>query len=162
VPSSGSLVFPQFVVAGVSYRPTEKWNLEFVLDWTDWDSVDEIPFRGTSFGDLPFVLNYRSSFLYEFGITRQLPKGFFVSVGYYFSENSSPDGNFNPAVPDTDLHLGSIGFGRKGTRWDWALTYHFGYNPGRTIRNSLPAPSLADGTYRTFNNAFNLSATYKF
>lgn len=156
--SSGSVRFPQFAVFGVSYRPTENWNLEVNIDWTDWDNVNEIVFENTSFGNIPFPLNYRSSFMYEFGATRQLPENFFVSAGYFFSENSSPERDFNPIVPDTDLHLGSIGFGRKGERWDWAFAYHFGYNPGRDINNG----TLATGTYETLNHGFNLSATLKF
>jgi hypothetical protein len=56
--------------------------------------------------------------------------------------------------------LGSIGFGHHGRYIDWALAYHFGYNGGRTVQNDNNA--LADGTYKTFNNAFNAAVTYKF
>lgn len=159
--TSASVRFPQFAVIGVSFRPTDRWNLEFNLDWTDWDNANEIVFEDTAFGDVPFILNYRSSLMYEFGITRKLAKGYFVSTGYFYSENSSPDEHFNPIVPDANLHLGSVGFGRRGTRWNWAVGYHFGYNPERTVRGSRPA-SLADGTYRTLNHAINISATYRF
>jgi long-chain fatty acid transport protein len=163
--SSASIRFPQFVVAGVSFRPTENWNLEFDLDWTDWDNVNEIVFHhvftGLGYGDQILPLNYRSSFMYEFGITRKLGKGYFTSVGYFYSENSSPDQNFTPLIPDSDLHLGSIGFGHKGKRWDWAAAYHFGYNPGRDVRSDVTNPA-ANGTYQVFNQAINISATLKF
>lgn len=158
--TSGSLRFPQFAAVGVSFRPTPDWNFEVNVDWTDWDNLNEIVFEGTAFGDIPFVLNYESSFMYEFGITRNLGHGYYGSVGYIFSENSSPDRNFNPIVPDSDLHLGSFGVGHKGQRWDWAAGYHFAYGPGREVRNSLPG--LADGTYETLNHAFNVSVTLKF
>lgn len=159
--ANSSIHFPQFVVGGVSFRPTENWNLEFDLDWTDWDSVKQIPIQGTALGNLALPLNYRSSFMYEFGATRQLGKGYFVSAGYFYSENSSPSQNFNPIIPDTALHLGSVGFGHKGKRWDWTAAYHFGYNPGRDVSGDTSYP-LANGTYRVFNNAFNLAATFKF
>jgi hypothetical protein len=106
------------------------------------------------------TLNLKSSFIYDFGVTRQLPKGYFASVGYIYSENSCPDANFTPLIPDANLHLGSIGFGHHGQRWDWAIAYHFGYNGGRTVQND--ANTAADGTYKTFNNAVNIAATYKF
>ena len=153
--------FPQFAAVGVSYRPTENWNFEVNVDWTDWDNVNRIVFHGTAGGDQVFPLNFRSGLMYEFGITRQLGHGYFISTGYIYSENSSPDRNFNPIIPDSDLHLGSIGFGHRGKRWDWAVGYHFAFNPGRDVKNSVPG-GLADGNYRTFNNAFNLSTTYKF
>lgn len=158
--TSGEVRFPQFIDVGVSYRPTEMWNIEVNIDWTDWEDLDEIVFKGTAFGDVPFVLNYDSSFMYEFGVTRQLGRGYALSVGYIFSENSSPDRNFNPIVPDSDLHLGSIGIAHRGKRWDWAAAYHFAYNGGRDVNNSIPGP--ADGHYETLNHAFNLSVTLKF
>lgn len=158
--TSGSVKFPQFVVGGVSFRPTTNWNFEFDLDWADWGSLKQITFQNTGFGNVPLTLDYRSSFMYEFGATRQLGKGYFVSVGYIYNENSSPDANFNPLIPDSNLQLGSVGFGRHGKRWDWAIAYHFGYNGGRTVQNDSNA--AADGTYKTFNNAFDIAATFKF
>lgn len=155
-----SIHFPQYVVGGISFRPTDKWNFEFDLDWTDWDSVKEIVFKGTPLGDLPFVLNFRSSFMYEFGITRQLGKGYYASIGYFYSENSSPDRNYNPIIPDANLHLGGLGVGHRGKRWDWAFGYQFAYNGGRQVSGDVNP--LADGTYRAFNNAINISGTYKF
>lgn len=161
--STADIQFPQYVVVGVSYRPTENWNIEFNLDWTDWDNVNQAIFRDTAIGDVPFVFNYRSSFMYEFGVTRKLKGGWFVSAGYFYSENSSPDATYNPIVPDADLHLGSAGVGHRGSRWDWVVAYHFGYGPGRTVTGSpVVAGQSADGRYRTFNNAVNVSLTYKF
>lgn len=154
--------FPRFVTGGISYRPTENWNLEFDLDWTDWDTLNSIVFRGTAFGNVPFVLDYQSTFMYDFGVTRQLGKGYFASVGYIYSENSSPDEHFNPIVPDSNLQLGSVGIGHRGKRWDWAAAYHFAYG-SRTVKNNIsPTPETADGHYRTFNNAFDLAFTFKF
>ena len=93
------------------------------------------------------------------GVTRKLPENFFVSAGYIFSENSSPDPGFHPLIPDTDLHLMSVGFGRKGERWDWALSYTFAYNSGREVTGSVGdltgVPNFADGTYEIHNHAIN-------
>jgi len=160
VPTRASLRFPQFVVGGISFRPTEKWNIEFDVDWTDWDNVNQIVFRGPP-GNPTFPFNYRSSFMYEFGVTRKFDSGYFASVGYFFSENSSPDRDFNPIIPDSDLHLGSVGVGHKGKNWDWAAAYHFGYNPGREVKNDQSFPN-ANGTYHILNHAFNISLTFKF
>jgi len=163
--TTAELRFPQHVVAGVSFRPTGNWNLEVNVDWTDWDNLNDVVFKGVAGGDQTFLFNYESSLMYELGVTRMLPKGFYTSVGYIFSENSSPDRYFNPIVPDSDLHLGSVGFGRKGVRWDWAAAYHFAYSSGREVKNSLSSSLIgetADGNYETLNHAFNVSATFKF
>jgi long-chain fatty acid transport protein len=159
--SSAAIKFPQFVVGGISFRPTTNWNCEFDVDWADWGSLKQILIQNTAFGNVPLNLNYRSSFMYEFGVTRQLGKGYFASVGYIYNENSSPDTDFNPLIPDADLQLGSVGFGHHGKRWGWAIAYHFGFNGGRTVQNDTANPS-AKGTYKTFNNAFDVAATFKF
>lgn len=158
--TKGSLPYPRFVVAGVSFRPTENWNFEFDIDWTDWDSVNSVQFVGATF-PATLVFNHRSSFMYEFGITRQLPNGYFVSGGYFYSENSVPDATFNPLIPDSNLHLGSVGLGHKGESWDWAIAYHFATNgEGRTVTGS--PLGLADGRYETLNHGVNVSAVFKF
>ena len=164
-PTTASLRFPQFAVVGVSYRPTEDWNIEVNVDWSDWDNVNQTVFKGTTGGDQVFPFNYQTSFMYELGVTRNLPNGWYISAGYFFSENSIPDKSFNPVVPDDDLHLGSIGVGHKGQRWNWALGYHFGINPARHVKNNQTTSAIgetADGTYRYFNQALTASASYKF
>ena len=159
--SSAAISYPQYIVGGISFRPTPDWNLEFDLDWTDWHDVKQINVNNTPLGNQVIPLFYQSSFMYEFGVTRQLGRGWFASVGYFYSENSSPDANFNPLIPDANLQLGGIGFGRRGKRWDWSAAYQFGYNGGRTVTGDTSNPS-ADGTYKTFNNAVNLAVTLKF
>jgi long-chain fatty acid transport protein len=159
----GSVRFPQFVVGGLSFRPTPDWNFEVDVDWTDWDNVNKIVFQGTPYhafnADPTLTLNYTSSFMYEFGVTRRLGNGYFVNLGLIYSENSSPSKYFNPIVPDSDLWLPGIGFGRRGVRWDWAIGYHCAIG-SRDIKNDVNP--IVDGSYKTFNNAFNLAATYKF
>jgi long-chain fatty acid transport protein len=160
----GPLVYPQFVVVGASYRPNTNWNFEVNVDWSDWQKVNAIVFNGTSIGTITLPLNLESSLMYEFGVTRNLGNGYFASVGYFYSENSSPDAYFNPILPDANLHLGSIGISHHGQKWDWALAYHFGYNGGRTVTGSptSPAGQSGDGEYKTLNHALNLAVTFKF
>jgi len=156
--------FPQFILAGISFRPNERWNLEVDVDWTDWDVLDTVNFQKAS-GDAPFPLNFKSSFMYGAGVTRYLKNGYFASTGYFFSENSVPDLNFNPAVPDTDQHSASFGLGRKGERWSWAATYQMLTGAWRTVQGSQSTSRIgesADGQYKFFNHAVNVSIGYRF
>jgi long-chain fatty acid transport protein len=156
----GSIKFPQFIVGGVSFRPTPDWNFEFDLDWTEWDHLNTSTLHGSPLGPVPIVFNYRNSFMYDFGITRQLGKGYFANLGFIYSEKSVPDKYFNPIVPDSDLYLPGVGFGYHGQRWDWAIAYHCGISGTFVIRNNVnPA---VDGAYKTFNNAVNVAVGLKF
>ena len=163
--TSASLVFPRHIDVGVSYRPNPNWNIEVNVDWTDWEAVDQSVLKGAVGGDQVFPFNYNSSFMYEVGVTRYLDHGYYVSVGYIYSENSVPDKTFTPFNPDANLHLGSIGVGKKGDKLSWSLAYHFAYNSGRSVKNNVSASLIgetANGDYEIFNHAVNFSLTYEF
>ena len=156
--------FPDYIDLGISYRPSEDWNIEVGADWTNWDQVNTSTFEGTVLGDIALPFNYESGFVYKVGVTRQLGDGYWLSAGYSFSENSVPDQTLTPLNADSDLHIGSIGFGRRSEDWSWAVAYHFAYNGGRTVTGNTPsaAGESADGTYETFNQAVNLSYGFRF
>ncbi|HEY1171850.1 MAG TPA: outer membrane protein transport protein [Verrucomicrobiae bacterium] len=158
-----TIPFPQYIMGGVSYRPTPDWNFEFNVDWTDWDSLNTVTFEKSS-GNTPFAFNWQSSFLYEFGITRKLKDGYFASIGYFYSGNSTSAVNFNPLTPDTNLHVGSLGIGRQLEKWSWAVSYQIITGPKRTITGSTPSigGQSADGTYKFFNHSLNIAVGYGF
>jgi long-chain fatty acid transport protein len=149
--------FPQTVTAGYSFRPRPDWNFEFDVDWADWGSLNTATIHTTS-GDLALPFNWRSSFMYEFGITKQFAHDFHVSVGYCYSQKSVPSGSFDPAVPDTNRHIFSAGFGQSYERFNWNFAYQFIYGPPRTISEG----TASDGTYRFDAHAVSFSLGYKF
>ncbi len=153
--ASALMVFPQNVVIGYSYRPTPKWNLEFNLDWTDWDKLNTVTLRQAS-GNVPLTFNWQSSFFYEFGASYQFDNGLTASAGYIYSENSVPNASFNPVVPDSDRHIFTFGLGKQWGNWDFDIAYQYAYGPSRTVT------SLAAGTYQFDSHAISVSAGYRF
>ena len=165
VDTSASLVFPEYLDVGVGYRPFNDWLFEVNIDWTNWDEVNETTFVGTALGDLVLPLNYSSSFMYEFGLTKTLGNQLLLSAGYIFSENSAPDQNFTPFNPDADFHLGSIGIASREGGIGWSVGYHFAYNGGRDVSGNQAQSLLgetADGEFRTFNHALNFAFKLSF
>ncbi|MCW5559041.1 MAG: outer membrane protein transport protein [Verrucomicrobiae bacterium] len=156
--------FPQNVVFGVSWRPTPKWNLEFNLDWTDWNRLNTIAIRQPPMPDASLVLNWESSFYYEFGATRYLDGGWSVSAGYIFNENSVPDAHYQPLVADQNRHFFSTGFGWQGGHFSADFAYQFGYGPTRTVTGSAPSllGQTADGDYRFLSHALLASLGWRF
>lgn len=145
------LEFPQIVAAGVSFRPSTNWNIEVDIDWTDWNVVKEATIKGVAV----IPLTWSSSFFYEFGVTRQLGNGYFVSAGYFFSEASMPDKNYTPLVPDSDLHVGSLGVGHKGVHWTWAVAAQAIGGDYRKVDGA--ANPTVNGRYRLFTPTLSVS-----
>jgi len=164
VDTSLELPYPQNVAFGVSYRPTALWNIEVGADWTDWNSVDTLVFESAS-QSIPLPLNWQSSWFYHFGVSRKFLNGFFASIGYFFSENSTSERNFNPTVPDTDLHVGSFGGGYRGKSWQWAAACQIIKGPWRTVDESQPnalSGESANGRYQLFVPTVSFTLGYKF
>lgn len=158
--------FPQIVTAGVSFRPTPEWNIEVNVDYTDWNPLEGITLNGTRnlggggiFPDLRLNLDWKGSWFYEIGATRRFANGWFASAGYFYCTETATDGLFTPAVPDTNLHVGSAGFGRKGEKWDWAVAGQIIAGPERDIVASPNAPS---GSYQLFIPTVSFSVARRF
>jgi len=160
--------FPQIISGGISYRPAPEWNFEVDVDWTDWNCVDTLVFKGAANpftgNDISLPLNWHASWFYHVGGTRYFENGYFVSAGYFFSQNSTSEKNFTPYVPDTDLHVGSIGGGYKGRNWNWALAAQLITGAWRTVNGSTPSAfgQSADGQYKFLVPAVTCSLGYRF
>jgi long-chain fatty acid transport protein len=154
-----SLPFPDIVTTGYSFRPTPLWNLEVNVDWTNWERLNTVVIDAPS-GATPVPFNWKSTFMYSFGVTRHLPRGNYLSAGYLFSEDAVPDTFYNPMIPDSKLHFYSLGTGRRGQRFSWHAAYHYGYGPGRDVAGSV-YPG-ADGRYETDVHGFSLTLESSF
>lgn len=172
--ASADVDFPMTVAAGISFRPTPKWNFEFDADYTDWSSFGTIVIHQNApprpfDEDLPVVLGWRPSWMYEFGVTRYFDHGWHASAGYVFSENSVPDARYTPLAADMDRHFFSIGIGRTGKKFDFDITYQFGYGPNHPVTGSQAsskpadfANQNADGTYSFISHAVLVSVGMHF
>jgi long-chain fatty acid transport protein len=162
--ASAEFRYPQNIIAGWSFRPTPEWNLEFDVDWTDWSYLGTVnlhqaqPAPPVFASTVPLNFNWDSSFWFSFGATRYFSKGWSVSAGYIYSQNSVPSSAFSPVVPDSDRHVFSVGVGRKWKQFSWDLAYQFAYGPQRTVAE----PEPVGGNYTFYSHALNLSVGYRF
>lgn len=142
--------FPQIITAGVSFRPTTNWNIEFNVDYTDWNTLNSVRLEGTSalFGfvlpDFALQLDWHESWFYEIGATRNFNDGWFVSGGYFYSSETAPNQTYTPAIPDTALHVASLGVGHQGETWRWVISAQLIAGPKRSINNSPSNPFTAE------------------
>jgi long-chain fatty acid transport protein len=155
--------FPQQIVGGYSFRPTPEWNLEADLDWTDWTHVRQLVVNEAT-GPITDVFNWHSGFTISAGVTRYFHNGFSLSAGYYFCPSATPDANYTPAVPDTNLHGFTVGVAYHAERWRVALAVGFAYGEDHTVTGSAASPigQTADGKYEFTGEAVSLAVTYSF
>jgi len=155
--ASAGIKFPQHVVVGYSFRPTEKWNLEANVDWTDWDNLNTVNLLKDS-GPVALPFNWQSSLFYEFGASYRFDCGFVASAGYIYSENSVPNASFNPLVPDSNRHVFSVGVAKQWKKWDFDLAFQWAHGAERTVNQG----TAADGTYQFDSYAISISTGHRF
>jgi len=165
--------FPWTVVCGLSYRPTPKWNIEFDADYTDWSSFGSntihqanppFPLRS----NIPLILNWQPSWMYEFGVTRYFDSGWHASAGFVYNENSVPNAYYTPLAADMDRYFFSTGAGYKGKHFNFDIAYQFGYGPTHTVTGSQPSSTpaqttgTANGNYNFISHAVLVSVGWRF
>jgi long-chain fatty acid transport protein len=173
--AEADFTFPLTTVFGVSYRPTPKWNLEVDANYTGWNSFGTTTIKQSPAVVNPFTnnvlvnLNWKASWMYEFGATRYFDNGWHVSAGYVFNENSVPDKFYTPLAADLDRDFFSLGAGYNGKTFDFDLAYQFGYGPTHTVNGSTPsttpgsdAGQSADGKYGFTSSALIVSVGMHF
>jgi long-chain fatty acid transport protein len=168
------LQFPLTVTAGLSYRPTPKWNVELDADYTDWSCFGSTTIHQSSTTypveqDISVTLNWQASWIYELGVTRYFDSGWQVSAGFVYSENSVPNDYYSPLAADMDRYFFSLGTGYRGERFSFDIAYQFGYGPAHTVTgsqpSSIPANSTgqtADGRYDFISHAVSVSVGMRF
>jgi long-chain fatty acid transport protein len=152
--------FPITAMVGLSYRPTPKWNIEIDADYTDWSSFQKTTIyqSSTSPGvekDVPVILDWQASCMYELGATRYFGNGWQASAGFVYNENSVPNARYTPLAADMDRYFFSAGTGYKGKHFSCDLAYQFGYGPTHTVTDSKPSSTPAVSTGQTANGDYN-------
>jgi len=145
-----------------AFRHSGASQIEVDVDYLNWDKVNDLKLQGSGAifgGDLDLKLNWMDSFQYKLGVTRYLDNGWYVSAGYFYTSETASSQFFTPGVPDTELHVPSVGFGRDGEHWHWAVAGQFIVGPQRTIKGSPNAP---DGKYQLISPTLSVSVGYKF
>ncbi len=162
--ASADFHFPETLAFGYSYRPSEKWNFEGDINWTDWSGLKNVPLEPSP--PLPaadgLAFNWKPSWMLDLGVTRYLGNDWRISGGWMYSENSVPDGNFNPLVPDSDRYLFSVGVGKKCGKFSWDAAYQLGWGPSRSVGSDATAGGAPDGKYEFISHALTINCGYHF
>jgi long-chain fatty acid transport protein len=166
--SSADFKFPRSVDFGYSYRPTSHWNLEADAEWIDWATLNNLVLVGSSIPGKPILetipFNWNSSWIFKVGGTYYFSHGWRASAGYMYVQNSVPEQNFNPLIPDSDRHVFSVGIGQHFHKLSWDAAYQFAWGPSRSVTSDTAGgvPSPADGSYEFLSHAITINVGYHF
>lgn len=143
--AKGAINLPDSITAGVSFRPTDNWNMEAGIVGTFWSSYDQILIEYKDMEATPTIhnmKNYKDTYRLNFGTEYWFLKNWAVRAGYVFDKSPINKQAMDTLVPVDDRHIASIGFGYRGEKWtaDFAYAHIFGRNLSGTTSNQYTDP----------------------
>lgn len=162
VGANATIAFPQTVTGGYAFRPTPRWKLEFDIEWTNWDPLNNVVLNapGAPFNGFVQPFQWLDSFFYEFGAQYQFNDRWTGRLGYIFSDNSVPSSTYSPSLPDSDRHVFSVGLGYTAARWQVDVVYQYTRATDRTVTGS--PFGLTDGKWASDGHLLSCTTTLKF
>lgn len=106
------LRFPDMVGLGWSVEATDRLNLEFGGQWTNWADMNSVDIR---FDDQTYVPNTTSQFKWKntwtarLGGTYAFTDVWKLSGGYFYTTTPTREETYTPLVPDGNHHVFSVG-----------------------------------------------------
>lgn len=157
------LPLPWNVTFGLSFRPTERWELGVDIQWVGWSSYKDlnVSFNETDLGiaDIYSVKNYSNTIITRFGAQYALRDWATLRAGIYVDESPVRSDYFNPETPSMTKLTYTCGVSLRPTRClsiDLAYNYVSSADPERT--GSVPFLNNLTGKQEYFSGNYKVSA----
>jgi long-chain fatty acid transport protein len=169
------LTFPAQFQFGVAYKGIPRLVLEADLHYEGWSSYKEQvitlaqPIAGLTSVVTP--KNWEGSCFYSAGADYRINNRVSLLGGYLFSQNPIPNETFEPAIPDSNLHVVSVGTELRYKALAVGLSYGYEILEDRRKSNLLDDNPLdgfinpltsANGLYKGNIHLVGISATFRF
>lgn len=170
---STNVTLPDQINAGLAWMPNDAWTLSFDVDWVNWKTFDSIDITyapsvlgtvitgGTNLLVVPE--NWDSTVAFRAGAEWKYSPTMRARFGYTFDPTPVNDPEYTPAIPDTDRHLFSVGYGydmSENATID--LAYMFVYFTDRTQTASTGTDAVKNGSYKASAHVIAASLAYRF
>lgn len=178
----GSIVLPAVVSAGLNWKITPSWSLEFVYDWTKWDDLES--FKTTFETPLPalggavpisglFIRDdWKNTSTLRLGSLLHLNESWDLMAGIAVDETPIPSKTLNPIIPGADILTLNAGASYTWRKLQLSVGYMAVFYKTRRVQNdvleaSAPPPLTPPFTpgrdkYETFNNFLSFNLRYRF
>lgn len=158
----GSIVLPDSITAGLSFKPTDKWTMEAGIVGTFWSSYDQILIQYIGSESAPSIRKfklYKDTFRVNFGTQYQINDTWAVRAGYVFDKSPINEKAMDTMVPIDDRHIASIGAGYSTDNWTVDAYY------GRIFGVNLTGVSYYGDTIKYshgHSDLYGITIGYKF
>ncbi|MBE6421780.1 MAG: long-chain fatty acid transporter [Elusimicrobium sp.] len=159
----GSIVLPDSITAGLSFKPTDKWTMEAGIVGTFWSSYDQILIQYTGEdANRPVIRNlkkYKDTYRLNFGTEYKINDTWAVRAGYVFDKSPINEKAMDTMVPVDDRHIASIGAGYATDNWTIDAYY------GRIFGEDLSGVSTRGETVKYshgHSDLYGITVGYKF
>lgn len=163
VSATGDLPFPDNFVISYSYRPTEQWNWEASIDWTNWDRLNTVEIVNSTL-PLGLIFEWDSSFYFDFGVSYTPDGALTYHAGFVHNQNSMADDVFLPSVSDDTRNFVSAGIEYEWGKFSLIGVIQHGFKTTRRVVGSPVSQGgiAADGRYSSVFWGGSLSAGWTF
>lgn len=167
------LPLPSNTTIGVSYRPTDRWELALDLQYVGWNAYDSLNvyFNEEELGIAPIKAekNYKNTMIARAGAQYSATDRLDVRAGVYFDQSPIREYNYNPETPGMNkigLSAGCSFEPYKNLQVDFAFLYIQGISrDGSYTYDNVIIPSQQDvfaGHYKSSAITASLGLSYKF
>ncbi|BCR04375.1 long-chain fatty acid transporter [Desulfuromonas versatilis] len=163
-----SVTLPAQAVVGLAVQATDNLTLEAGSRWEQWSSFDDVvikldqPVLGQSETVTP--RDWDDTYAFTLGGRYRLNDTFSLLAGYLYGDNPIPSSTFEPAIPDSDTHLFTLGSEIELERLQIAFSYGYQRQEDRDKNNNLGAAlgGSANGSYENEIHLLALSLTCRY
>ena len=162
VDADADITLPQQLTAGIAYRPIEPLVMELGIRWEDWSSTNNLTVKIPALANVAvYPRDWHGTAAVMAGGKYRFNDMFSGSLGYLYGWNPVPDRTFEPAIPDSNTHLFSLGGEAriKDFTFNMAYAYQLQYNRSKGFNKYGP---IAMGEYESNLNLLALSIGYRF
>ncbi len=149
--------FPQQITGGVSWKFLPQWRAAAQVEWVDWaDAFTTLPVRlsngssstvngvvGSSSLADNVPLNWKSEFVYRFGLEYEVIPSLFLRAGYCYGGDPVPSATLTPLTAAIMENTFTAGIGYQWKKLNVDLAYQYDI----PITRSVGTSGLLSGEY---------------
>ena len=143
------LTLPEQLSLGLAWQPIEELVVEIGAHWEGWSAFEELrigldqPVAGA--GEDLVARDWDDTWSYSIGGRYALSDRVALLAGYKYGNTPVPDSTFEPAIPDADTHLWTVGADLQLGAATVSLSYGFQHYTDRIKANAVGVDPLHGG-----------------